>query len=359
MFLTFISLSFVGESGGDAQFYYSASKINLHGLNMYFGGNFIVDLVGIFSRYLSLSYLNTTLIFSSIGFSGILVFSKIIFNLVFDLPERYKYIYYLVLFSPSLHFWTSLIGKDNLSLFFISLTLLSLIKISEESKLYYLLLIFISLSSLFLIRPHFSFIILAGISINIFLVFFRRTYFGILMLIFILPLVIFGLNYFLNYIQSSYPYQGNFTEILSGIAKVFAKTEDNTFQIKYIPIISEFRYIIAPFPSLKGGAFSLISGLELIPYFLLFLKPLYLTLKNIPNLKIFKVLKFLQTNFLIGSFFIISIFFTVILSATSYNLGVVIRQKTIISPFYIISFLIYIRHMTGRKLLGPIFFKSI
>ena len=48
--------------------------------------------------------------------------------------KRYRYIYYLILFSPSLHFWTSLIGKDNLSLFFISLISISLIKLSFKRQ---------------------------------------------------------------------------------------------------------------------------------------------------------------------------------------------------------------------------------
>ena len=31
--------------------------------------------------------------------------------------------------------------------------------------------------------------------------------------------------------------------------------------------------MIAPLPTFKGGVFSIISGVELIPYFLLFFKP--------------------------------------------------------------------------------------
>jgi len=358
IFLTFVSLSFVESAGGDSQFYYSSSKMDLHGLNSYFGGNFIIDLVGIFSRYLNLSYFNTTIIFSSIGYSGILIVVSIIKNLVFDLPGRYKYIYYLILFSPSLHFWTSLIGKDNLCLFFISLILISLIRISENQKFNYFFLILISLISIFLIRPHFSFIILLGIFINILLVIFRKTYFSLLILIFLLPLILFGLNYLASFIQSSFPYEGNITEIITGISEVFAKTEDNTFQSTYTPIISEFRYLLAPFPNFNGGAFGIISNMELLPYFLLFLKPIFLTIKNILTSKTLKIYEFVRNNSLIGSFYIISILFTIILSATQYNMGVVIRQKTIISPFYIISFLIYIRQILGLNLLGVNFSKS-
>ena len=121
--LTFLSINYVIANGGDAVFYYNASKLSTEGLNMYFGGNIIVDLVGIFSNNFALSYVNTSLIFSSLGLSGILIYSKIIKDLLYDLPKRYHLIYYLILFSPSLHFWSSLIGKDNLSLFFISLYL--------------------------------------------------------------------------------------------------------------------------------------------------------------------------------------------------------------------------------------------
>ena len=53
------------------------------------------------------------------------------------------------------------------------------------------------------------------------------------MLLTILPLVLLGLDSLLNYIQSTYPYQGNIFEVLTGISEVFEKTEDNTFQTNY------------------------------------------------------------------------------------------------------------------------------
>ena len=59
-------------------FYYNASKLSTEGLNMYFGGNIIIDLVGIFSNNFALSYVNTSLIFSSLGFTGILIVPKLL-----------------------------------------------------------------------------------------------------------------------------------------------------------------------------------------------------------------------------------------------------------------------------------------
>ena len=352
IFLTIVSINFVEASGGDSQFYYSASLIDFHGLNMYFGGNFIIDLVAIFSRTFDFSYEITTLIFSSIGLSGILIFAKLTKDLLVELPRRYRYIYYLILFSPSLHFWSSLIGKDNLSLFFISLISISLIKISLKRQFNYFFLVALSLISIFFIRPHFGLIIMAGISMSFLLVIVKKTFLGLLMLLTIVPLVLFGLDYLLDYIQSTYPYKGNIFEVLSGISEVFSKTEDNTFQSNYMPIVSELNYMIAPLPTFKGGVFAIISGIELIPYCLLFFKPFLISIRNIFSFNIFKIYRFLKTNPLISSFFLISVIFTIVLSATSYNLGVVIRQRTVISPFYVISSIIYIRKINGLKLLA-------
>ena len=356
--LTFLSINYVITNGGDAVFYYNASKLSTEGLNMYFGGNIIVDLVGIFSNYFALSYVNTSLIFSSLGLSGILIYSKIIKDLLYDLPKRYNLIYYLILFSPSLHFWSSLIGKDNLCLFLISLIILSLIKICKNKNYYFLLLLF-SLIIIFLVRPHFGLVIIAGISLSTLLMILRKTYFGIMMFILIATVGLYGLNFVINYIQYNYAYVGGISEVLFEISDVFASTEDNTFQINYTPLLSEFRYLIAPFPNFEGGIFSIISAIELIPYFFLFFKPILVSSNIIRNMNLQRIIRSIKTNFLTASFFIIPLMFIIILSATSYNLGVVIRQRAVVSPFYIIPFLIYIRFINGLKPLGFDGFKSI
>ena len=343
--LTFWSINYVIANGGDAVYYYNASVGVREGLNMYFGGNIIVDLVGIFSNYFALSFVNTSLIFSSLGLSGILIFSKIIKDLLYDLPKRYNLIYYLILFSPSLHFWSSMIGKDNLCLFLISLIILSLIKICKNKKNNYFLLLLFSLTIIYLTRPHFGLVIIAGISLSTLLIILRKTYFGIMLFILISTVGLYGFSNILDYIQTNYAYEGGIGEVLFEISDLFAMTEDNTFQTNYTPLLSELRYLIAPFPNFKGGIFSIISTIELIPYFFLFLKPIIVSLNIIRYVNLQGIIRSVKTNFLVASFFIIPVMFLIILSATSYNLGVVIRQRTIVSPFYILASIIFLRYI--------------
>ena len=100
---------------------------------------------------------------------------------------------------------------------------------------------------------------------------------------------LYGLNFVLDYIQSNYAYEGGISEVLFEISDVFANTEDNTFQINYTPLFSELRYLIAPFPNFEGGIFSIISAIELIPYFFLFFRPILVSSNIIRNMNLQRI----------------------------------------------------------------------
>ena len=327
-----------------------ASIRQIYPFNGYVGANLVVDLTGFFSRFLSLSYYQTTLIFSSFGYFGILIASKLIRLLSIDLGKKYKYLYMLVLYSPSCHFWTTLIGKDGLSFLSISLISYSLVTIKKENKVKSIFFILLSIVILVCLRPHFAFIIASGIAITLFLILIRKTSKGLFALLLLLPFSIVLLVKFGSFVQGSYGYnQLDMFGILSKISEDFTVKADNTFQTTYIPTLSEIKYIIAPLHNLGGGIISLLSVIEIFPYFIFLGVPIVKSFfKSFLSLNI-KPINFIREQGLKSGLFISSIIFIVVLAATTYNLGVVIRQRTVISPILISSSLIILRAVIKNK----------
>tara|TARA_B100000965_G_C19599120_1_gene761649 strand:+ start:1480 stop:2556 length:1077 start_codon:yes stop_codon:yes gene_type:complete len=345
-----MSVVYVSNKGGDAPFYYMASIRQIYPFNGYVGANLVVDLTAFFSRFLSLSYQQTTLIFSGFGYFGILIASNLIRSLSIDLGKKYKYLYMLMLYSPSCHFWTTLIGKDGLSFLSISLISYSLVTIRKGSTVKSIFFIFLSIFTLVCLRPHFAFIVASGIAISLFLILIRKTSKGLFALLLLLPISIVLLIKFGSFVQGSYGYnQLDLLGVLSKISEDFTVKADNTFQTTYIPILSEIKYIIAPLHNLGGGVISLLSVVETFPYFIFLGVPIIKSLfKSILKFKL-KPINFIREQGIKSGLLISSFVFIVVLAATTYNLGVVIRQRTVISPILISSSLIVLRSIVKDK----------
>tara|TARA_B100000579_G_scaffold437318_1_gene466168 strand:- start:2187 stop:2828 length:642 start_codon:yes stop_codon:yes gene_type:complete len=200
------------------------------------------------------------------------------------------------------------------------------------------------------LRPHFAFIIATGIFISLILNLIRKTSKGILAFLFIFPLSIFILVKFAIFVQSSYGYnQLDIFGILSKISEDFTVKADNTFQTKYIPSISEIKYIIAPLHNLGGGVIALLSVIEIFPYFIFLGVPIVkYFFQSILRFNI-NPFEFIREQGLKSGILISSIIFIIVLSATTYNLGVVIRQRTVISPMLITSSLIVLRSVVKNR----------
>lgn len=120
----------------DAHVYYKnahSGNFTLQTLFRYEGGNETVKkVISIFQIFFPPSYHLSQVCFSWLGFIGCIFFSYAA-RLFSSWPK--KNIYALFLFFPSLLFWSSIIGKDVLSLFLISLSVLTHFSSSNEMLL--------------------------------------------------------------------------------------------------------------------------------------------------------------------------------------------------------------------------------
>lgn len=154
---TFVYSLYVINNGGDALGYFDA------GAELDFNtsfGNLGVILPTFFLRHLfDLSFLNVSLIFGVVGAIGLLLFDTALQSAVRNKKKWLRLFANLLIFIPSLSFWSSGLGKDSLSFLSTCICLWSALNFSK--RYHYLAL---SIAIMFFVRPH-----IAGIMVIAFL----------------------------------------------------------------------------------------------------------------------------------------------------------------------------------------------
>ena len=154
---------YVAKYGGDTNGYIEYAKDYLEiekkrSFQIGSGSNFIYIMVYFFFNDLKLDLLNIISIFNFIGFIGLIYLFKTLKNISKKISTNnvlFKNLIYLIIFIPSLSFWTSGIGKEPFVFLSISLFLYSL----NRKRLNYFILFF-AFVILFLVRWQFSIIML-------------------------------------------------------------------------------------------------------------------------------------------------------------------------------------------------------
>lgn len=127
---------------------------------------FIKSIVYVLYEGFNLSYLSCFLIFSTLGFAGMILFMKIVHHAGFRKNLKFKgiYVFPFLLFLPNIHMWTVALGKDSLIYFAIMLLTYSLINIKKKT-FYFILACFLIL----MIRPHVFILVVAALFLTILL----------------------------------------------------------------------------------------------------------------------------------------------------------------------------------------------
>ena len=318
---SFIYLNFIGNNEGDVIFYIESSRFFFEDVNIiefltdfnralhFVGTNFILLILSILD-YLTLgNFLLINLIFNFFSFLGILIFLILLSETEAYKNNNYRIIIYLLLLLPSLHFFTSSLGKDSLSFFLISL---SLFLLSRNKFFYYFLTIFF----IFLVRPYlgFTFLITFILANSISADYSKMSsYLKILFAILFVILIIPFTSNFIGYDIYSFDLE-SLVEIIKTKENFFISTDN--FITKTNNII--FDMFIYNYRINFGNLLLIITSLEnLILLFLLFIFIIKLNINWIYEKNNFFVLYLLISS--------ISIFF--IYTVTTFNYGIIIRQK--------------------------------
>ena len=301
-------------NAADAINYYRMSLAD--NINFYPGSPFLYFFSSIFSKGIDANYLNVTLVYNLFGALG-LVFLYLSLKKYFKNLSRY---WVLILFIPSMSFWSAGLGKDAISFFSVCLFLYT---ITSNKKLYILLPI--SFFFMFMVRPHIALMMIVSFVIY----FILRSKIHLLVKLITLPVIIAGVVVSSGFVQQ---YVGLDEASLDSVSGYVDDRQNSNqgggssidLQSMSYPV-QMFTYVFRPLPFDAHSALALFTSIENTILLILFL---YVLFKN----------KFRLNYFIEGknAWLLIYAFLTCsMLAITTANLGIATRQKWMFMPILI------------------------
>jgi hypothetical protein len=297
--------------------YYSSSSnwFSLFG----FGTQFIKFFLYPFIKYLHLSYFSCFLVFNFFGFLGIFLFYITLRKKIFHHLKLRKLLN-LLLFIPGLNFWSTAIGKDSLIIFGLGLFFYAF----ANQKIKWIILSFVII---LLVRPYMLFFILTALGLAFL---FSKVKKGLifkiggLLLVFI---VFVGFkNMIFDYVGLDFLQNISTTEVVSNYTdyrQSVSSRGGSAVKIAEYNLISRiFTYLFRPLFFDVKNLMMLVVSFENLFYLVLVLPMLFS--RNFYRF-LFKN-KDLYFRFHLFFFLIVLLVF----SSMTGNLGIAVRQKTMI-----------------------------
>lgn len=272
---------------------------------------------------LGLSYLGCFLIYNLIGSIGLLYFYKTLTLATLNSPKKIKYLTTIIIFLPSISFWSSAIGKDAISFLSVCLALWAALELNRRN-----FLMLTSISLMLLVRPHMAGLMVIGLSISSFVEpkssITKKILMGSFSIIIAATLIPYALDYsgikdeitsdtLMNYIESR---QGSNLEGGSSVDIASMSLPMQLFTYLFRPVLFEARSI-----------FSLFAAIDNFILLYLFIAGGYSFFKN---KKI--IIKGNENRIFMWTYSILS---WLVLSMTTANLGIALRQKWMFVPVLI------------------------
>lgn len=158
--LCFVYLVYAINFGADAIDYYHYGEEGWWDFSL--GTSAIRVIASILVSGIGLSIIGAFLVFNIIGSIGLLAFWGAINHATYGKSQVIKYIGTLIIFLPSISFWSSALGKDSISFMATGLALWASLDLNRRKWL-----ILIAVISMLLVRPHIAVIMLSALVISI------------------------------------------------------------------------------------------------------------------------------------------------------------------------------------------------
>ena len=301
-----------------------------------FGTVFLVKSVQGMRATIGGSYFEYFLLFQSIGFIGIVLLSRIIsdIRLNTNLPDTKWAI--LVLFLPSMHFWTSAIGKDAPLFLATSMTAWAILRFS--SRWFWFALSLLIMTTL---RMHIAFVAVISLMLSLFLD--KRYDLGPRLLFFAIALISSG--FIIRTMGSKFGFSASnpnsVVDFISSVRNSHDFLSGSNTSVSGGFVVRLFSLLFRPFFIDSPNAFGLISSMENV----FFLVSSYLVLTNIRSF-----VKWFQRYMSSKYFICFTIVLTVLLAMVYYNVGLGLRQRVMVYPtllpIFVIAWAIW---GTGRR----------
>lgn len=331
----FIYLFYVKNFGGDAIGYYNAAINGYSDFN--FGTAAVNGLTSLLVHGLGFGLISCFLFFNILGTIGLLYFDAALSYANRDKGVFFKRLSTLIIFLPSVSFWTSAIGKDAISFLAMGLALWAALKLNKRVPL--------MVSAVFLmlaVRPHIAGMMVIALSMSVLFDketnIAKRSFLGLVSIVGLAVLVPFALKYagvsdpsstegLINYVEMR---QSHNMEGDGGVDISNMSTPMQLFTYMFRPFIFEARSITF-----------LAASIDNLILLCLFIAGIYaLTKKRVRNFS--ENRKFL---------WIYSILAWIVLAMTSANLGIALRQKWMFAPMLIFLLISLIGKNKKKQLL--------
>lgn len=324
-FFCLVYYYYILKFGGDSLVYYKKALLEDIQLNR-LGTNAVNFITYIFVQSFNLSFLATFLLFNIFGSIGLLLFDASLKNSLNNHSKKTNYLATLIIFLPSVSFWSSAIGKDSLSFLATSLALWATLNLSKRGKL-----MFLAITIMLIVRPHIAGAMILALSASVIFdkttSILKKLILSTVSIIIAFSLIPFALDY-------------------AGVGG----QPDSTAIIEYIEKRQSY--------NMAGGGGVDISSMSLpMQIFTYLFRPLIFEARSIPSLAAALDNLILLFLFLVGGIsllktkqlkssvanrqfmWVYSSICLLILATTTANLGIAIRQKWMFTPFLILLFI--------------------
>ncbi|MCP4407266.1 MAG: hypothetical protein GY807_05790 [Gammaproteobacteria bacterium] len=329
---TFFSVAYfvyIQKYGGDANQYYS------QGMNGSFdwwpGSRFVTSFTSIFAYVMHLGKFNIFLIYNLIGLIGLLILTRLVFHFWPKSGGGVQTMRYLVVFMPGLSFWTSAIGKDGPAFLAACLAVYAFTDIKKKNHLFA-----VAVAIMFVVRPHVAAVLLIAAGLTLVLA--SRA--GIVMRSVILATIVAAFFVSFPFVQEYVGLEDatSWAELVQYIERRASYNQKGNgavdiTQMSFVPKL--FTYLFRPLffdaPGLMGLVVS-VENLFLLALFVYTARGIVWQVVNVSH----PFVRFSAIYFLLG---------WVMFAMVTANLGIAIRQKTMILPAFLVLVAMSLSHV--------------
>lgn len=317
-FFAIAYMFFTLTSGGDSIGYYMAA---LDGdVELKFGTQFIEYFAYILVYYLGFSYLGLFLFFNILGSLGLLLLHASIKPLTATYSKNIRVLSLLIVFLPSISFWSSALGKDSISFLAANLALWAALNLPKRK-----LLMAVAITAMLLVRPHMAGIMIIALSVSLLI---GAKQISLVKRVVIASMAL-PIAMILVPLATNYAGIEDITDIIAVNEYVDQRQSYNMeggggIDISSMsPPMQAFTYLFRPLPYEAHSIFAFFSSLDNVILLLLFLYAIRFVGKK-PNTQ--------ANHAFLWIYIIISV---LVLSMTTANLGISVRQKWMFMPMLI------------------------
>ncbi len=330
-FFSIVYMYYTLAYGGDSIGYYN--RAISENVNFEIGTHFIEYFASLVVSLLGVSYLGLFLFFNILGSLGLIILHANLASVTLHCSKCIRQLNLLIVFLPSVSFWSSALGKDSISFLATNLALWAALNVLKRK-----ILMAISILLMLLIRPHIAGIMIIALALSLVITnkqisLINRVAIATVVASVAIILVPFAVNY--AGIE-------NITEVNEyiKIRQGYNMEGGGSVDISNMPLpMQVFTYLFRPLPYEAHNVFAFISSLDNLVLLLLFLYAIRFTRirLDIPA----------KANHAFLWLYIISS--TLILAMTTANLGISARQKWMIMPMLLYLLFAGIAAQRARK----------